>query len=301
MGENEIEVRRHNKLIWARYKFGINEQRIMLVILSNIKQQDKDLEDYFVSWSDLKKYTPHAKTRARIESAANKLKAKTIQVKRPGEVDTWDFFGLLSGWTFTPTGVSFRVDEKLKPYLLQIAGEFTLYALKYALALQSRFSIRVYEMLKSEMWKDKKNKEKRRKVVITKAELMDLLGIEEGSYLRKNHALFVKNVLQVCQLDIIAHTDISFIYKCTKTGRFYTHIVFFVKEDMKRQITTTEHDKKEIPYQGQYHRVLDGKEISGWFDPHSRILAFPGQNKETNVKEKDLQELMQTGEIWTDE
>lgn len=52
--------------------------------------------------------------------------------------------------------IKIKLDDDMKPYLLQLRKKFTQYRLYYTLAMRSQYSIRLYELLKSYEWQNGK-------------------------------------------------------------------------------------------------------------------------------------------------
>lgn len=81
----------------------------------------------------------------------------------------------MSGWKVkVGKYVEFRIDPAMKELLLDLLekGNFTLYDLEYVLSLNSTYSIRMYEILKSVYWK-------RRPVEVKLDRLKWLLDVSE--------------------------------------------------------------------------------------------------------------------------
>jgi plasmid replication initiation protein len=232
---HEARVRKSNVFVDGRYRFNLHEQKILLQIISKIRMDDKEFSPYFVSWEDLKKISNgYLDTAKKIDESCQKLKNKTIKIKK-GESE--DNFGFLSGWKTTPgLGVHFRIDQSMKEMLLDLlaGGKFTLYNLECAMALNSSHSIRLYEILKSNQWK-------------------------KQPFTFSN---FRVHILEKAQKAFKRHTDIVFDYVPIKEGRRVVALEITVKENRKYQTTvqgeiTKEETKSLLP--GSII-MMDGKE-----------------------------------------
>lgn len=149
-------VRKSNVFVEGRYRFNLNEQKILLQIISKIKLSDKEFKSYQVPWGDIKKFTNgRINTVKKIDQVCESLKSKTIKITN-NKIE--DNFGFLSGWkVFVGKYVEFRIDPGMKEMLLDLLekGNFTIYDLEYILSLNSTYSIRIYEILKSVYWKNR--------------------------------------------------------------------------------------------------------------------------------------------------
>ncbi|MBK8455579.1 MAG: replication initiation protein [Thiofilum sp.] len=117
--------------------------------------------------------------------------------------------------------------KSLKPYLLQLHKSFTQYKLNHVMSFKSSYSIRLYELLKMEVWKAEKANKSSFERVFTLEEYRDLLGINKKEYLV--FADFRKRVIEPTVKEISDNTDLNiFEVHYIKTGRKITGIHFMV-------------------------------------------------------------------------
>ena len=118
--------------------------------------------------------------------------------------------------------VKVKMDEMMKPYLLQLQERFTTYELLYILAMHSQYSIRLYELFKSY--------EYRHRCKFDIDELKRVLYAENY----KMFADFKRKVLDIALREINKLTDIAVEYEIIKVGRKYEKIEFLIrtKKDM---------------------------------------------------------------------
>jgi plasmid replication initiation protein len=234
------KVRKSNVFVDGRYRFNLQEQKILLQVISKIRMDEKEFSSYFLSWDELKKISNnYLSTTKKIDESCEKLKNKTIKIKK-GNVE--DNFGFLSGWTTTPgQGVHFRIDPGMKSMLLDLLneGNFTLYNLECAMSLNSSHSIRLYEVLKSQKWK-------KQPVTLTLDNIKWSLDIDKDSPTYSDFGSFRVFILEKAQKAFKQHTDIVFTYIPIKEGRRVVALEVTVKENTKYQTTVqSEVVKKE--------------------------------------------------------
>lgn len=237
--ETSSRVRKSNVFIDGRYRFNLQEQKVLLQIISKIRMDEKEFTTYFVSWDELKKISNnHLDTSKKIDESCEKLKNKTIKIKKGGVEDN---FGFLSGWKTTPgQGVHFRIDPSMKSMLLDLLneGKFTLYKLECAMALNSAHSIRLYEIMKSHQWK-------KQPVIVSLNELKWSIDIGEKSPTYDDFSNFRVHILEKAQKAFKKHTDIVFDYIPIKEGRKVVSLEITVKENKKYQTTVQSEVTKE--------------------------------------------------------
>jgi plasmid replication initiation protein len=233
------KVRKSNVFVDGRYRFNLQEQKILLQIISKIRMDEKEFSSYFVSWPELKKISNnYLDTAKKIDESCEKLKGKTIKIKK-GNVE--DNFGFLSGWTTTPgQGVHFRIDPSMQSMLLDLLaeGKFTLYNLECAMAMNSAHSIRLYEIMKSQQWK-------KQPVVVTLDEIKWSLDIDKNSPTYSDFGTFRVHILEKAQKAFKKHADIVFTYIPLKEGRKVVSLEITVKENTKYQTTVQGEISKE--------------------------------------------------------
>ena len=231
MKKKEAVVRKSNVFIDGRYRFGLHEQKILLLIVSQIRTDQKEFVPYRVAWSEIKRISKgKLNTTAKIDKACESLKNKTISVK-DGRVT--DNFGFLSGWkTYQGKYVDFRIDPGMKSMLLNLLeeGNFTLYDLEFALALPSPHAIRMYEILKSQVWK-------KQPVEIALDDLKHALDIPLKSKTYSDFGSVRRFILDRSQKNLEEHTDILFKYEAVKEGRKVASVRFWIKDNEKYQKT----------------------------------------------------------------
>lgn len=231
-------IRKSNELVEARYKFDIWETRIFTKMLSMVRKDDKDFQPYRIYLQDIVRdfqVENNKDAYDRLRKGGNKLMSKLIKVIR--ETDE----GLMELTTPIVVGidrlvnpdsedgkfidVSFHPD--MRPYLLSLKSQFTIYDVKNILKLPSAYSIRLYELLKQY--------EKIGKRRFELMELKEIIGaIEEidnngKKILKDNYPLFgnfKQRVLNKAQKDMKAYTDIAFDFEMIKRGRKVTGLLF---------------------------------------------------------------------------
>jgi len=218
---SQLVVKSNELIQKSRSSMTAQEQKLILYIISKIQPTDEDFKMYTVDLKQLCKVCgieTQGKNYMNFKSSIQALASKTFWI------DTKDKDYLIHWLTNVEinkyeTTVSFRLDERLKPYLLQVKQNFTQFELENILAFKSRFSIRLYEFLKSYLYMHEKE--------FTLDELKELLLIETKYKLFKD---FKKYVLNKILSEINDYTDLDITYETIKTGRKVTGILFKINK-----------------------------------------------------------------------
>lgn len=228
-----------NKLNESRYRLSLQEQRIVLAMLSMIKKGDVAFKPYSFTikeFADLVGVTGK-NLYGRIKELTRDLIGRRLTINE----STGD---LQIGWVSSAKyydgegRVELRFDPLLKPYLLALKQEFTRYQLKNTIRLKSAYSVRIYELLKQYQ-----------SVGERYFDLDDLrlaLGVPDDKL--QLYGNFKARVLEKAKAELI-NTDIIFTYEPVKTGRRVAGLQFTIKENkevVKKSYKKKKSDKKVI-------------------------------------------------------
>lgn len=232
MDKNYV-VTKSNKLITCNYDLSLQEQKIILTLASMVQPQDTEFKEYefkikdfieLLGIKDQSKYTELPKITKDLKKKVFEIEEGTdlIQVSWLGGVRYKRKEGILI----------LSLDKGLKPYMLQLKELYTSYRLENVLSLKSKYSIRIYEILKSNLFK--------RNIEIEVEELREMIGAKEKTY--NLYSNFKSKILLRTQEELNSKTDISFDYEEIKTGRKITSIRFIIKQNKasRNEIAVTE-------------------------------------------------------------
>lgn len=226
---------------WPQLK--INEQRLVLYMLSLIQRDDKDFKPYRISVRELCNIMDGTRKDlyARFDEATDGLMKKVIRwinsdEKGEGRIDktTW----CSSASVIPGQGcVELRFDPTLKPFLLALKGNFTTWGeARAVIRLKNHYSLRLYQFMKYNQ--GLANVDNRQTVVVAVSWLRDYLSITDDRYELFGH--FKSKVLTPAQKDIAAKTDIEFNFKQIKKGRKVEELEFTWRQNKR-------YDQKELP------------------------------------------------------
>ncbi len=154
MNDRDKLVVKANELIQkSRFSLSMQQQKIVLYLISQINYEDEDFKEYEFDIQDFCRVCGIDHT-----SGKNYDDLKE-QIKAIRDQSIW---GLTIGgeettlaWIEKPyinrgSGkIRIRLDRDMKPFLLQLRQNFTKYEIVNILAMKSKYSIRLYELVKS--------------------------------------------------------------------------------------------------------------------------------------------------------
>lgn len=211
----------HNSLINARYEFSLLEIRVFTDLLGKIKPNDKEFGRYHINFTELMNKAGVSTKSIHHDGmeAVMWLMKKIIKVPLADQ-DKILATPLLSaikykegdGW------VEVTFQEELKPFLLQLKEQFTLYEIQNIFKLKSIYSARLYPMMKQY------EKIGYREIEVEK--IKRVLGVED----KYDEFFNMENkILKVAKKEISEKTDISIDYKKKKRGRGVHTIRFTIE------------------------------------------------------------------------
>ena len=212
-------VTQANELVEARYNLTLGEQRLIFTMISRIQPDDCDFKPYAISISELSEFLGIDKNHiyTDCQKITKKLLEKVLEIQEPGRL-------LQTHWVSSAdyvdgTGmVSLTFDPLLKPYLLQLKGNFTSSKLEMLLSFKSQYTMRMYALLKQYQ------RLQMREVELE--QLRHMLGLRNDQY--KMYAYFKRDILESTQKELAKKSDLTFEYEEIKYGRKVKAIRFHI-------------------------------------------------------------------------
>ena len=215
-----------NKLVEARQRLSIQEQRIILLLISKIRPEDVNFLWYKFEILDLAKFLG-LETSKRIyidvRKAVRKLMKRVITIDR--KVRNIDLHWIEAAEYGDRGFIKICINQVLKPYLLNLKTHFTKYRISYIVHLRSTYSIRIYELLK--------RFEHLGETSFELDKLKYTLGVNQDEYKFYNH--FKSKTILVAQKELFEKTDIAFTFEEIKSGKKVAAIRFIIKKNNPAQ------------------------------------------------------------------
>ena len=226
--EKDYIVTKSNNLITSNYNLSVQEQKIILTLASMVQPQDENFKPYVFKIHDFMQLLGiESKTKyTEIPKITKELMQKVFEIKRGNKLIQLAWLSSVEYEKGTGI-VELEFSPKLKPYLLELKGLHTSYKLENILSLKSKYSIRLYEILKSNLFKNH--------IEIKLEDLKRMVGANEKAY--DTYTNFKSKVIFQAQKELPLKTDISFEFEEIKTGRKVTALKFDIKISKKSTIS----------------------------------------------------------------
>ena len=228
---NNYIVTKSNKLVYANYDLSLNELKIMLILASRVQPDENKFNEYVFRASELAELlqiTPEAMYKELPKITGNLMK-KTFEIETEDKKNFLQVNLLSSALYRKGEGtVELEFSHKLAPYLLQIKQNFTYYRLENVLVLNSKYSIRMYELFKSHF-------NSQGPLLITVTDLKKLLKLTQKSYNAYGH--LKAKVIDVAVKEINEMTDLTVEWEGKRVGRKVENLYFTIKTKSPHQVT----------------------------------------------------------------
>jgi len=215
-----------NKLVEARQRLSIQEQRIILLLISKIRPEDVNFLWYKFGILDFAKFLGIEKSQGiylDVRKAVRKLMKRIVTVDRKDR--NIDLHWIEAAAYGEKGFVKICMNQVLKPYLLNLKAQFTKYNISYIVHLRSTYSIRIYELLKRFEYLGE--------ATFSLDKLKYMLGVDPDEYTLYGN--FKSKVILVAQKELLEKTDKAFTFEEEKNGKKISEIRFLIKKNDPKQ------------------------------------------------------------------
>lgn len=218
-------VYKSNALVEAAYRLSVQEQRIVLACISQVKRNEPFTDEvmYSVTAEEISTMAgvPIESSYSQLKEAALRLKRREVRLTQEPNGNGKRPSVMITGWVQTIVyregegRVELRFTKDMVPYLTELTKQFTKYALADVAQMDSTHAIRLYELLMQ--WDSIGQRE------ISIDQLREWFQLE-GRY--PSIKDFKKWVLEPAVAQITEHSPIRVVWTQRKTGRKVTHLAF---------------------------------------------------------------------------
>ena len=261
-----LEIRKNtvvkaNDLIQkSRFSLSLQQQKVVLYLISQITPIDEDFKLYEFSIVEFCKVCgidyDSGKNYADLKAAIKEIADKSVWIRLANGKQT------LVRWIEKPyiddnSGiVQIKLDADMKPYLLQLKENFTQYELLWTLNFKSKYTIRLYELVKSIHYHELDTYSREFEL----EELRQMLGAE--TY--KTYQTFKVRVLEPAIEEINQYSDKNVSYEPIKNGRSVSKI---------RLTITTKDTLDRIKLQSEIEREFGLDQMTLWEEMESKGIV----------------------------
>lgn len=216
-----------NEAVLGRQRMTIQEAKVLRMAITCTKPKDND---FFEREVDCKTVSEILQIDERnvsrdLKEISGRLVRRTLDLK--DERGNWDYYPWFQKISFRDGMLSFRLNDLIKPYLLQLEKYYLKYELQTAANFKSIYALRIYEIIKSLYGRCQKSKTT---FHITLKELREMTDTENKF---ERFSSFKSKVLDLAVDEISKYSDILLSYDTKKRGRSIDSIIFYLTEKNK--------------------------------------------------------------------
>ncbi|MBK8455373.1 MAG: replication initiation protein [Thiofilum sp.] len=281
-----------NDVIEASYRLTLNEQRLILLCIQQIKKGQAITQDtkFIVRASDFSSTFGVSEKRSYsdLKDVADTLFERRVMIYKPDK-DIPSSTSTKTRWvqavTYIPNegAVCLYFGLKVLPYISMLEGNFTRYNIEYVASMNSVYGLRFYELFKCWLMGDKSKIK-----TIPLNELKDLLALKDtkGGYQYPSIKDFKLHVIDKGLDDVNQHTDLQAAYETKKTGRRITDLEFTIKlkSDTKPKQETKRPALPDAKPNTKPASVPDERESKADLEHLKKLAALGGVPLETLLK-----------------
>ena len=230
----------------SRFDLSLQEQKIILYLISQITPYDEEFKLYEFSIPDFCRICGIDHTSggnyADLKRAIKEISDKSIWISIDGDQET------LLRWIEKPylnkrSGtIKIRLDEDMKPYLLQLKKNFTTYELIFTLRFRCKYSTRLFELISSIHYKTLETYTRSYSL----PELQRLMGAEKY----KTWQAFKERALNPAVREINQYSNKNLQYNIIKKGRSVVGVELVVSSKNSLEALRIKNDiEKEFGYE----------------------------------------------------
>ena len=223
---SQLVVKSNDLIQKTRYHLSIQQQRIILFIISKLKPDDEDFKTYEFSLYDLCDICGiehHGQNYKNFKDSIQQLHNSAFWFETE---TTEDFIYWVTDVHIDKITkvVTLRLDPRLRPYLLNLRERFTCYEYGTILQMESKYSYRIYELLKSYS-----------NLGVVQFNLKNFKEALEITTEYSDYRNFKRIVIDKSLDEINKYTDLDVSFLPIKTGRKVTALSFqmILKNDIE--------------------------------------------------------------------
>lgn len=222
----QLIVKSNDIIQKTRYHLTIQQQKLILYLISKIRPNDTEFKEYVFDLKNICQIlniSIDGTNYRRLKDSLKKIADTSFWLEIDGKDRLYRWIDDIE-INRNETEIRIKLDEDLKPFLLQLKESFTYYQLENVLCFNSKYSVRLYELFKSNEFKSS--------LLISVEDLKRYLMVE-NKYDR--FTLFKTNVLNKAIEEINRYTDLDVDYVLKRKNRIIIDIEFIIYRSMMNQ------------------------------------------------------------------
>lgn len=231
-----------NALIGGKQALKLNSAKLIRSAIMQVVRDDEELKPYIITINELSDLlnVPASNIYRDIEDMTDDIVKNPVYIREMKNGKTIRFIKIpWVAWCEykADVGIAIKLNEKLKPFLIDLKENYTQYTLQEVLAMKSVYAIRIFEILQSKIMNNTVPRNGTH-IILSVQELRECCDCEDKYPAFGN---FKNKVIDkaVNEINRVTYYDLTFTYQ--KNGRSVVAIDFFIASKFRK---CTDMDKK---------------------------------------------------------
>lgn len=218
-----------NSLVGGKQALKINSAKIIRAAIMQVVRDDEELKPYTISIAELAELLSVSKSNIYrdVESIVDDILNNPVYIREETEKNVrWIKIPWVTRCEYNSSiGIFIKLNDELKPFLLNLKDHYTQYTLDSILVMKSTYSIRLYEIIQSRVMSKTLPKEGT-DIELSVEMLKECCGCESKAY--NTFSNFRSRVLDVAVKEINEKTLYTLSFNYVKKGKSVTGIIFHI-------------------------------------------------------------------------
>lgn len=225
---SSYQVVQANQLIGGKQALKVNSAKLIRSAIMQVVAEDEELKPYVVTISELSKLfgVSESNLYRDINDITDDIISNPVQIRyQSGKKVAWVKIPWVSKCEYnSDIGVAIKLNDELKPFLINLKEHYTQYTLDNILSMKSVYAIRIFEMLQEKI--TTKLLPKGGKDITLSVQYIRECTDTEDKYEKISH--FKSRVIDPAVKEINEKTVYRVSYENIKSGKTVTAIKFHI-------------------------------------------------------------------------
>lgn len=216
-----------NTLVGGKQALKLNSAKLIRAAIMQVVREDEELKPYIITITELAELlnVPKSNMYRDIDDITNDIINNPVYIKEETEKKIrWIKIPWVTRCEYnSDVGVALKLNDELKPFLLNLKEHYTQYTLDTVLVMKSVYSIRIYELLQSRV-NTKLIPREGIDIELSLQTLKECCGCDSKAY--DIFSNFRNRVIDVAVKEINEKTLYSLSYSYAKKGRAIVSLIF---------------------------------------------------------------------------
>lgn len=218
-----------NSLVGGKQALKLNSAKLIRAAIMQVVRDDEELKPYIITISELAELlnVPKSNIYRDIDDITNDILNNPVYIREEvGKKVRWIKIPWVTRCEYnSDIGVAIKLNDELKPFLINLKDHYTQYTLDSILVMKSVYAIRIYELLQSEIM-TRILPRAGTDIELSVETLKECCGCESKAY--NTFSNFRNRVIDIAVKEINEKTLYTLSYDYVKKGKSVIGLIFHI-------------------------------------------------------------------------